>query len=294
MRRTEGEFAGAGGLGIRWRAWAPDAGDPVGHLVISHGYGEYGERYARLAERLSTAAFTAWAHDQRGHGLSEGRRGVLDRLDNATSDLGAMVELAAERDPEKPVFVLGHSMGGAIALAYALAHQEKLTGLVLSAPAASYDGHRQVPPVSVRAAAAVASAVVPRAPAHRIDLTTLTRDLDERRAYMDDPLIERRRQPARTTGEILRAFERFRSDGGELTLPLLALHGTADRITSPGGSRMVVEAARSVDKQLRLYDGYFHELLNEPRPDRDRVMDEIVGWLLARCPGDPRPNQGLP
>ena len=100
--------------------------------MISHGYGEYGERYARLAERLSAAAFTAWAHDQRGHGLSEGRRGVLDRLDNATSDLGAMVELAAERDPETPVFVLGHSMGGAIALAYALAHQEKLTVPALS------------------------------------------------------------------------------------------------------------------------------------------------------------------
>jgi alpha-beta hydrolase superfamily lysophospholipase len=253
-------------------------------VAIAHGYGEHGERYARLAERLTAAGFKTWAPDHRGHGISEGPRGVVDRLSNAVTDLDAVVEMARAETPRGPVFLLGHSMGGAIALAYALGHQDKLAGLVLSAPATSYKD-RTATPLALRAPAAVASVLVPRAPAHTIDQSNLTRDPAELQAYVDDPMIHRRPQPARTVGEMLTAFARFHSEAPTLRLPLLVVHGTADRITSPEGSRRIVERAGSADKELRLYDGFFHELLNEPRPDRDRVMDDIVAWLQGRAGG---------
>ncbi len=287
LRRTAGQFSGAGGLRIGWRAWAPGSGAASrgAHVVIAHGYGEHGERYARLAERLTAAGFKTWAPDHRGHGISEGPRGVVDRLANAVTDLDAVVEMARAETPGGAggrVFLLGHSMGGAIALAYALAHQDKLAGLVLSAPATSY---KDLPatPLALRVPAALASVLVPRAPAYTIDQSNLTRDPAELQAYVDDPMIHKRPQPARTVGEMLTAFARFHSEAPTLRLPLLIVHGTADRITSPEGSRRIVERAGSADKELRLYDGFFHELLNEPRPDRDRVMDDIVAWLQARA-----------
>lgn len=285
-RRTAGEFTGAGGLRIGWRAWAPgsDAAAPQAHVVIAHGYGEHGERYARLAERLAAASFKTWVPDHRGHGISEGPRGVVDRLANAATDLDGVVEMARAEAPGGPMFLLGHSLGGAIALAYALDHQDKLGGLVLSAAATSY-GDRPATPLALRVPAALASVLVPRAPVHKIDQGNLTRDPAEVQAYLDDPMIHKGPQPARTVAELLDAFARFRADAPALRLPLLVLHGTADRITSPEGSRRLVEIAGSADKELRLYDGFFHELLNEPQPDRDRVTDDIVEWLQARAGG---------
>ena len=183
------------------------------------------------------------------------------------------------------MFLLGHSMGGAVALAYALEHQDKLAGLVLSAAATSWPGGTATPFVP-RAAVALVSAVVPRASTNRIDKANLTRDPAEHQAYLDDPLIAQRAQPARTLSELLNAFVRFRAETPRLTLPLLVLHGTADRITAPEGSRWLVEHAGSTDKELVLYDGFVHELLNEPPDDRERVTDDIVAWLRARTPAE--------
>jgi lysophospholipase len=200
-------------------------------------------------------------------------------LANAVVDLDTVVEIARRDLPGHPVFMLGHSMGGAIALEYALAHQDKLAGLVLSAPAAANEA-----PAAARVGARIASRLVPRAPVHKLDVTGISRDPDEVRSYQADPLVDDKPMRARTVGELVAAFGRFPDALPRLTIPLLVMHGTGDRLTSVAGSKMIAQRAGSADKELRLYDGFYHELINEPEPDRERIMGEIVAWLDAHTP----------
>jgi lysophospholipase len=281
VERTDGSFTGAGAVRIHWRAWRPE-GVPRAVLVVSHGVGEHGDRYERLAEALAPIGVATWAPDHRGHGDSDGPRSLVDRVANAVADLDGVVELARRDLPGAPVFMFGHSMGGAIALQYALEHQDKLAGLVLSAPAAAFeDGAGSA---GERLAARMASEIVPRARVHKLDLNYLTRDPEELRRYHADGRIDKGAMRARTVGELVRAFERFRREVPRLTLPLLVLHGSADRLTAPAGSRMVVDRAGSSDKELEIYDGYYHELINEPPGDRDAVLSRIAGWIAGRIP----------
>src|SRR3954453_22103573 len=133
-RHDEGRFAGAGGLEIFWQSWRPPAVRAV--IPLSHGASEHSGRYEWTAERLAERGYATYALDHRGHGRSEGARAYIDRMDNVVADLDDLVHLAAERHADAPVFLLGHSMGGCVALAYAIRHQDQLDGLLLSAPVA--------------------------------------------------------------------------------------------------------------------------------------------------------------
>ena len=134
-RHEEGRFAGVGGLEIYWQAWLP-ATPPHAIVTIAHGGAEHGGRYAWTASKLTARGYAVYAIDHRGHGRSAGPRAYVDRIDNAVSDLHTLDGIARERHPGLPVFLLGHSMGGLIALAYALRFQDELAGMVLSAPLA--------------------------------------------------------------------------------------------------------------------------------------------------------------
>ena len=138
-RHEEGRLAGTAGVELYWQGWLPDA-EPRALVVIAHGASEHSARYSHVAERLVAAGYAVYALDHRGHGRSEGKRAQLDRLDHVVADLRGFVDLTAQRNPGVPVYLLGHSMGGAIAVAYAMRHQETLAGLVLSAPAAFRGG----------------------------------------------------------------------------------------------------------------------------------------------------------
>jgi lysophospholipase len=278
MQREDGTFMGAGGLRIHWRAWLPSQSVLRGQMVVAHGVGEHGDRYERLAEALAPIGVATWVPDHRGHGDSEGPRGLVDRLANVVADMDTVVEVARRDSPEVPVFMFGHSMGGAVALSYALEHQDKLAGIVLSAPAAALEDDSAVQRLGAR----VASEVIPRVRVHKLDLSGISRDPEEVRMYNADERIDHEPMRARTVGELVRAFGRFRNELPRLRLPLLILHGTADRLTTPAGSKLVAERAGSADKELKLYDGFYHELINEPEPDRERVLAEIRGWVEAR------------
>lgn len=276
MEHVEGHFAGAKGLQIYWQAWQ-DSVPTRAAVVISHGAGEHSGRYERLASHLAGLGYPVHAVDHRGHGRSQGRRALVDRLDNAAADLDVVVDLAARAHPDVPLFLLGHSLGGAIALRYALQHQDKLDGLILSGPVAVID----LPPAPVRAAVRALSAVAPQLPVLAVDPATISRDAGEVDAYRTDPLVHHGKLPLRTVSEIASATEAFPEQVPSLTLPLLLVHGSEDRLAPVQGSRMVHERASSEDKTLHVYDGLFHEVLNELPEDRERVLADIVAWLDA-------------
>jgi acylglycerol lipase len=275
-RRDEGRFEGAGAVKIFWQAWLPE-GDPRALVLIAHGAAEHGGRYDWVGNELVGLGYAAYAIDHRGHGRSAGPRAYVDRLDNAVADLHGLSDLASERHPGAPRFLLGHSMGGAIALAYAARHQDELTGLVLSAPLAVLEAN-----AASRTASRVLSSVAPRLPIYKIDGTTVSRDPEIVRAYDDDPLNHRGPLPARTIGELMSATAAMPERLQELRLPILTMYGTADRLVAPAGSALVHERAGSADTTLLSYDGLYHELLNEP--ERDRVLGDVVEWIEARLP----------
>jgi len=276
LKHTEGQFEGANGLEIYWQSWQ-DGVPTRAAMVISHGAGEHSGRYARVAIHLAELGYPVYALDHRGHGRSQGRRALVDRLELAAADLDVLIDLARREHPDIPVFMLGHSLGGTIALRYALEHQNKLDGLILSGPVAAID----LPPAPLRIAARALSAVVPGIPILAVDPATISRDPQEVEAYRTDPLVHHGKLPLRTVAEIAAATEVFPKQIPSLTLPLLLLHGSEDRLAPARGSRMVYERASSEDKTLKIYDGLFHEVLNELPEDRERVTADVVGWLDA-------------
>lgn len=273
-RHEEGRLAGVGGVEIYWQAWLPD-GQPRAIVLIAHGAAEHGGRYAWPAGQLTGRGYAAYAIDHRGHGRSAGPRAYVDRIDNAVTDLHTLSDLALGRDPGLPVFLLGHSMGGLIALSYALRHQDELTGLVLSAPLAVLEAN-----AATRLASRALSAAAPRLPVYKIDGTTVSRDPAVVRDYDSDPLNHRGMLPARTVGELAATVATFPDRLPELRLPILTVYGSGDRLVDNAGSRLVDERCSSDDSTLIAYEGLYHEVLNEP--ERDRVVADVAGWIDAR------------
>jgi alpha-beta hydrolase superfamily lysophospholipase len=263
----------APGRSAYWQAWLPpDRAQAI--VVIVHGIHEHSARYAHVGTRLAGANFAAYAADHRGHGRSDGRRANLERMALIVEDLGSFVNFAAERHGNLPVFMVGHSLGGLIALQYATEPASDLDGLVLSAPAVEVT----VGSALQRRLAGVLSALVPDLQVAALNAAEkISRDPEVVHAYRQDPLIYHGRIKARTGAEILVTMEDLPTRLPRLSVPLLLLHGTDDEICAPAGSRMVHDQASSPDKTLRRYQGLYHEVFNEP--ERDEVLADLVSWL---------------
>ncbi|UUY05218.1 alpha/beta hydrolase [Svornostia abyssi] len=287
LLHTDGAFLGAAGLRITWQSWQDATAPTRAHVVVAHGAAEHGGRYLRLARELAPRGFPVWAIDHRGHGRSEGPRVVVDRFAHAVADLDTLIDHVEKTDLGRPIYLLGHSMGGALALLYALEHQARLEGMVLSAPAASDAGA----PAAMRVASRVFQAdrllsrFAPSAGVLALDADGLSRDPAEVQAYRDDPLVTLGKLPARTVGELGVAIRtRFKRDLGDLTLPLLLIHGEADRLVPVAGSRHVRDRAGSDDVTLLVYPEHRHEVFNELPADREKVLADVAAWLDARAP----------
>jgi alpha-beta hydrolase superfamily lysophospholipase len=270
----EGELEGVGGVRLYRQAWLPDA-EPKAVVVLAHGASEHSGRYAWVGAQLAGSGYAVHALDHRGHGKS-GKGAYVDRLRHAVEDLDRLVTFAGEQHPGTRVFLLGHSFGGCLAIEYAVAHQDRLAGLLLSAPLAALEAA----PLALRIAARTLSAVAPRTGVYAVDSSAVSTDPQVVADYDADPLNHHGKIPARTIAEIANAVAGFHEHAPAITVPLLVMHSPADRITLFSGSEMVHDRAGSQDKTFIRYDGLAHEILNEP--ERQRVIDDITRWLDER------------
>lgn len=274
MNHRENDLEGVGGVRLYSQSWLPD-GPPRAVVVIAHGAGEHSGRYAHVAARLVDEGYAVYALDHRGHGRSEGARAVIDRVDNAVEDLDQLIVLAASEHPGVPLFLLGHSMGGTISVRYAIAHQDRLTGLILSAPLAALEAASP----ATRLVARLLSAVAPRLGLFAVDSTLVSRDPDVVKAYETDPLVHHARLPARTISELAGAVDSFPEAVRAIVVPTLIMYGSGDHLVPPAGSMMLNDRIGAADTTLKTYDGLYHEILNEP--EQDAVMDDMCSWLRA-------------
>lgn len=276
-RRIEGRFTRAAGGQIYWQGWLPER-EVSGVIVIAHGYAEHSGRYAHVAKRLVAAGYAAYALDHWGHGRSEGVRSNIGRISQAVDDLDVFVRHRAAEHSGAPVFLLGHSMGAMISLMYVTARPAPLRGLILSGAPVDLS----VGTTAQRFIARLLSALAPNLGVlPPLDASLVSRDPAVVAGYDTNPLNYRGRILARTGGEAFAAVERIADRLAHVRLPLLVMHGTGDRIAAPSGARLIAQRASSKDVTLKLYDGLYHEILNEP--EKDRVLDDVVTWLNARA-----------
>ena len=269
---AEGRFAGAAGGQIAWQGWVPSAG-VTGAVVIVHGLAEHGGRYAHVGERFAEGGYATYVADHRGHGRSDGVRGNIDRMSTVVTDLETMLRSVIGRHPDVPLFLYGHSLGGLIALVYATGRPVALNGVVLTGSAVDISVGSGIE----RMAARVLSAVTPNLGMVRLDASAVSRDPEVVRLYDTDPLNYRGKTRVRTGAEILAAVDLVGSRLDRLTMPLLILHGGGDTITSPAGSKLIADRAASTDITHKVYDGWYHELHNEP--DKETVFTEMIAWF---------------
>lgn len=268
-----GFFAGEGGAQLYEQSWRTD-GDPRGVVIFVHGLKDHSNRYARFAERLAKRGYAIFAFDLRGHGHSSGQRVGIDSFDEYIADLSTFEKRIQARVPNKPIFIFGHSMGGAIVTLYTLGHPKDVSGIVLSAAAVAVN----VSGVKLLGTKMIA-ALFPRAGVFNLDLDDFSREESVVKEGKADGLVYPNGAPARTAKELLGAIRTIEERRGELNVPMLVLHGEADEVTDPEGSKALIADARSKDKTLKLYPFLVHDLLHEP--EREVVMRDIEGWLDA-------------
>ena len=272
----EERIDGPGDLKIFVRSWRPE-GKTRGVVAICHGVNSHSGYYTWAADQLVASGLAVYALDLHGRGKSDGERFYLETIGDYLTDVDALVRLAKSREPGLPVYLLGHSAGGVISCVYTLEHQAELAGLICESFA-----FQVAAPDFALAVVKGLSHLAPHAHVLRLKNEEFSRDVAVVEAMNDDPLIANEVQPTKTVAELVRADERLEREFPLITLPVLILHGTADKVTRPGGSQLFYDTAGSADKTLKLYEGHVHDLLNDL--DKEKVMADIARWIDARLP----------
>jgi acylglycerol lipase len=275
MNHTEGNFKGVRNASIYYQAWLPD-GKVKAVLFIVHGLGEHSGRYANVVNRFVPSGYAVYGLDQIGHGKSEGGREQVERFEDFTDNLTIYYNMVKAWQPGKPIFLYGHSLGGLIGCYYLLDHQADFKGAVISAALVRVPAN--ISPLTVTMGKML-SAIAPKAGVIPLNAAGVSRDPAVVKAYEDDPLVFHGKTPARLSAEMLKAMMRITAEAGRITLPVFILQGSADKLVDPGDAQLLYDKVSSNDKTLRMYDGLYHEVHNEP--EREMMFKDLEAWLKA-------------
>lgn len=279
---TEGSFAGVGGLNIFTRSWQPE-GQPRGVVVIVPGFNSHSGQYLWVGQQLAARGLAVSALDLRGRGRSDGERFYVEKIEDYVDDVASLVMQAKSANPGLPVFVLGHSAGGVVSCIYTLEHQQEINGLICE----SFAYELPVPDLVLSFLKGL-SHITHHTHVFSLKNEDFSRDPQTVAAMNDDVLIKGESQPAQTAAVMINASSRLREEFPLITIPVLILHGTADKATKPSGSQHFFEQAGSTDKTLKLYEGHYHDLLNDR--DKEVVLADVAGWIAERLPATERAN----
>jgi acylglycerol lipase len=276
---TQGQLEGVGKTTLYWQSWQPTKARKRGVLVVMHGLKDHSSRYADAAQRLNQAGYAVYAFDMRGHGYSAGDRVSVLAFDDYVLDFDVFLN-RVESMETAPVFVFGHSMGGAIVTLHSIMfHPEAqgVRGMILSG-AALEPGVDDVKIALTNAT----DKLLPEFDIFNLDINLFSRDRAVVNAAKEDPLVYQGAASAHMAAELVGAIQCIDATMESVHVPLLVMHGKADQVTPPSGSKQLFDRAKSSDKTLTLYGNMFHDLLHEP--EKATVVADMISWMNARAP----------
>jgi alpha-beta hydrolase superfamily lysophospholipase len=275
VRRSNSYFVAPDGTRLFRRSWLPRK--PQRTLALVHGFAEHSGRYDHVGAWFATRDFAVHAYDHRGHGRSDGERGHVDSFSQLLDDLESFLDLVRTEHSDSPLVLMGHSLGGLVVATLLAERKPDLLCAAISAPPL------ELGPGVSRMRLRMARTLRRFRPQLRlgagIDSGDLSRDPEVARAYDDDPLVFKRATTSFAV-EMLDTVERIGSAGMHVQVPLLLLHGEADRVCPPRGSRAFHGQLQGAGHRLRLYPKLRHEILNEP--EQEQVFEDLLSWVLER------------
>jgi alpha-beta hydrolase superfamily lysophospholipase len=273
MKHQEGFFKGVRDTNIYFQSWLPEI-EPKAVLLIVHGLAEHSGRYINIVNHFVALGYAVYGMDHLGHGKSDGKRLYVKRFEDYTNTLKVYFNRIRRWQPGKPIFLVGHSMGGLISAVYLLDYQAELIGAVLSGVAVKVPNN--ITP-AVLVVGKMLSALMPRFGLIGLDADGVCRDPAVVQAYVSDPLVFKGKTTARLAAEMVKAMQHVSAAATKITLPILIVQGGADKLVDPAGAQMLYDAVSSADKEIKIYDGFYHEVFNEP--EHDRVLRDVEIWL---------------
>ena len=275
MKHIEANFKGIRGVNIYYQGWLPEE-DVKAVLLVVHGLGEHCGRYMNVVDHFVPLGYAIYALDHIGHGKSEGAREIVKTFEDYTETLEIFHQMVVEWQPNKPIFLLGHSMGGTISTCYLLDHQADFEGAVISAPLVKIGESVSQATITM---AKILSKVAPKMGVQALDFNAISRDPKVVEAYVNDPLVFHGKTPARLGAELLSALARISAEASKIKIPFILVQGAEDLLVDPEGAQEFYDMASSEDKTLKIYDGLYHEVFNEP--EREMVLTDVETWLEA-------------
>lgn len=262
------------GITILLRNWLID--NPRATILLVHGYGEHSGRYEETASRLNEAGYSVYSYDRRGEGQSDGLNGHIQSVGNHVSDL---IEVKKRVEVHGKFFLMAHSLGGLVSLTYLLDHKPSdIDGVVLSSPFIKLDDGTA--PILQKLARIIA-AIFPKLPTIALDVNMISRDPEEVKKYVNDPLVFHGKTNAKTGYEMIKSIKHVQSKFSEFDLPFIILHGSEDKLADPQGSKWLYERSMSKDRKLTILDGLYHETMREP--EKEQFFEGVISWLNARA-----------
>ena len=274
--KNEFTFEGVAGIKIAARSWTSE-NVIRGIMILVHGFNSHSGYFGWAAEQFASNGFAVYALDHRGRGKSEGERFYVEKFSYWLEDVDKLSDIARSENAGVPVYMLGHSVGGVIASSYVFEHQTEIAGLICE----SFAFDVGLPELA-QLALEGASYLIPHLPVYSLKNEIFSRDPKVVEQMNNDPLIANEKQPAETVSEVLKAAALLKENMPNFKIPVFIIHGTADKATRPEGSQYFYDNVGSEDKTLKLYEGGYHDLLNDI--DKETVMRDILAWINERIP----------
>jgi len=275
MKHQDGYFKGAQDNNIYYQYWLPED-ESKAILLLAHGLAEHSGRYMNLVNYLVPSGYAVYGIDHIGHGKSDGKRAYVERFQDYTKTLKTYFDMIRAWHPKRPIFLIGHSMGGLISTAYLLKHQDELAGAVLSAPSIKVPDNISAAVILI---GKMLSIIMPRAGLIKLDPDGVSRDPAVVEAYVNDPLVYTGKATARLGAEIIKTMQDVTKQAAQITLPILIAQGSADKLVDPGGAQLLCDSVSSTDKTIKMYSGLYHEIFNEP--EHEQVLNDVKTWIEA-------------
>ena len=273
MKHHEGYFKSIRDTNIYYQYWLPE-GEPKAILLVAHGIAEHSGRYMNVVNHFVPAGYAVYGVDHIGHGQSDGKRVCVERFQDFTKTFKKYFDMIRGWQPIKPIFLVGHSMGGLISAAYLLKHQDELTGAVLSGPGIKVPDNISN---AVIFAGKILSVVMPKAGIIQLDAEGICRDPAVVDAYLNDPLVYTGKITARLSVEMLKTIQHVTGSAIKIRLPIMIVQGGSDKLVDPSGAQLLYDSVSSEDKKIKIYDGLYHEVFNEP--EHEQVLNDVNKWL---------------